>query len=62
MDDGKDGHFDGEEEGGDADFDVGVGDLGGRFDEGAAWAARGGEEGDEDLFCVSSSPQQCPTM
>ena len=44
VEEGEEGHFDAEEEGGDADFDVGGGDPGGGFDG----AARG-QDGDGNL-------------
>ena len=43
VEDAKESHFDAKEEGGDADFDVGLGDAGGSFD-----GAGGGKEGDYD--------------
>ena len=45
VQDAKDSHFDTEEEGGDADFDVRGGDASGFFDD-----VRGGEEVDDDLW------------
>lgn len=51
VEDAEDGHFDAEEEGGDADFYVRGLELSGGFD-----GAGGGEEGDEELDwgeCVS---------
>lgn len=44
VQDAEDGHFDAEEEGGNADFNVGRGDAGGGFD-----STSGGEKRDGDL-------------
>ena len=47
MEDAEDSHFDAEEEGGDTDFDVRVGDAGRWF-----YGAGRGEEGDDDLMLM----------